>query len=1340
MFGSRKRGLYRGRGGWRIGCWVAALALGGLMAATARAQGGPTIATDKGDYSPGSLVQVSGSGWQPGESIHLVLDESPATHPRLERDVVADGEGWLLVPDLYLVEDHDGGVLFVLTATGAVSGSAVTTFWDGAINMNPLTVAGSTVSGTTLALTTSITTTGNPAETMGSVCVAVVASDASNVVTPISPGPTGGCVINGAPGRLLGTLPTGQTVLLNWTASPTLLAGASSGSVTFSAFVTWSGMSGQPRTTTPALVQVLPATVAAQLAIPAVTPSTASVVAGTAFTVDVTVRNVPANANPASIAAVSLSESTGLPSPSCGSASLVSGAATIVAGQQSVYRFTCQTAPAGTFKMRATASGSDTVTGAPLSAGPVQSPTITVLSPAAGLAVDSVAATPTSATDGQAIAVDVVVKNTAVAGGHAASGLAVQVAAGAATSGNASATGCTQTSAPNPAPLAPQATRQLSFSCTATGAGSFPFQANVTASDGGTPLSAVGQSPTVTVIDPISPTVTISPSPIPWSSADLVFEISATDNDQGSGVKNVTVQIDGADPQVTSGSSVSVSLTTEASHTIAFFATDHAGNNSLTTAVAPGIDRTLPTIQASQAPAANSAGWNRSAVTVAFSCADGLSGVKSCTAPVTLTGETAGTEVTGTAVDNAGNTRSLDHGPVRIDLTPPAISGAPQAAPNAAGWYNQPVSVQFNCSDALSGLATVCPFTALVGSEGTDQGTSGTAEDRAGNQASATVGGLNIDLGAPVITGSRNPDPNAAGWNNGDVTVSFACSDALSGVAAGSCPAPSVVSSEGEGQSVSGNVSDNAGNSSSATVGSINIDRTAPLIDLHISPAPNAAGWNRSDVTASFTCTDALSGLEAAACPAPQSYSSDGLYTASGSVSDRAGNLAQRSAPVKLDATNPVIVGARAPLPNLDGWSNSPVTVSFECTDALSGVASCSPASQTLLGEGAGQSVAGSAVDRADNSAGAQVGGINIDLTPPIVALTRTPPPNAAGWNNQGVAVHVECVDALSGVDTCPLDRLFDGDGLFSAGGIASDRAGNTAAASPIAIQIDKTPPVVVGPASPVVVEALGGSGAPATFAVSASDALSGVVTGSLLCTAGGLPVSSGDLFPLGATTVLCAAMDLAGNSGGTSFTVLVRDTTAPAVGPAANLSAFATSTAGAPVSYTAPSASDLVDGSVPVTCSPASGSTFAPGSTTVSCSATDSHGNTGTRTFVVKVVFQTAPAGSFFLQPINGDGSSVFKQGSTVPVKFQLQGVSASISNLVAHISLAKLTDNVEGSYLEATSTAAADSGNTFRYDSTGALYIFNLSTKPLTVGTYRLKADLHDGSSHLVDISIRK
>ena len=78
-------------------------------------------------------------------------------------------------------------------------------------------------------------------------------------------------------------------------------------------------------------------------------------------------------------------------------------------------------------------------------------------------------------------------------------------------------------------------------------------------------------------------------------------------------------------------------------------------------------------------------------------------------------------------------------------------------------------------------------------------------------------------------------------------------------------------------------------------------------------------------------------------------------------------------------------------------------------------------------------------------------------------------------------------------------------------------------------------------------------------------------------------------------------------------------DATPPVLTLPTNLTAEATSSAGAAVTYTA-SASDDVDGSVAVTCTPASGATFPLGTTIVDCSASDAAGNVARGSFTVTV------------------------------------------------------------------------------------------------------------------------
>ena len=601
-------------------------------------------------------------------------------------------------------------------------------------------------------------------------------------------------------------------------------------------------------------------------------------------------------------------------------------------------------------------------------------------------------------------------------------------------------------------------------------------------------------------IDRTPPQTTVN-APLGWVNTNQTLTLVATDNLSGVAATHYTV--DGGPVQTGN----TVTITTEGDHVLTYWSVDAADNEETHHTVHVMIDLTAPLIAHTLDPVPNSLGWNNSRVVVTFRCADGLSGVASCSPPQTVSDEGARQEVVGTAKDVAGNS-ATDRATVNIDLTNPTIQAAADRAPNAAGWYRDPVTVTFTCADALSG-AVDCPDPTVV-NEGAGQDAEGRVHDAAGNSASAGVYGMNVDLTAPALRGAPTTDPVAGGWYAGDVTVAWTATDDLSGIDEATRPANSVVTGEGSALSASASVSDQAGNTTGATVAPIRIDRTAPATTITVPDVP-ASGWYTGDIAVSLDALDSLSGVAASfysvdggsavRYAVPFTFTQRGVHTLTYWSVDAVGNVESsdigHTITVRIDGTPPTITGSRTPEPNDNGWNNTPVRVSFACADGESGLAGCH-GDMVLSDDGANQSVTGSAVDAAGNTAEATVGDINIDQTPPNLSGKPTTDANAAGWYTGDVTVAWTATDGLSGIDdgTRPADKVIteEGDNLGAGPVSVSDLAGNSASASVGGIKIDRHGPEITGAPTTDPNDA-GWYTGDVTVAFSCTDTLSGVAT-----------------------------------------------------------------------------------------------------------------------------------------------------------------------------------------------------------------------------------------------------
>jgi hypothetical protein len=160
--------------------------------------------------------------------------------------------------------------------------------------------------------------------------------------------------------------------------------------------------------------------------------------------------------------------------------------------------------------------------------------------------------------------------------------------------------------------------------------------------------------------------------------------------------------------------------------------------------------------------------------------------------------------------------------------------------------------------------------------------------------------------------------------------------------------------------------------------------------------------------------------------------------------------------------------------------------------------------------------------------------------------------------------------------------------------------------------------------------------------------------------------------------------------------------------------------------------------GSGLATCTgPATLDTSSIGAKSFDVTTTDAAGNSRTQSFGYRVVY----AYGEIREPINRDGSSVFKAGSTVPVKFRITDFAGQpVTTATATLSTVR-SYNTDGLNLEveqeATTQVAATTGNLFR-PSEGQ-YIYNLSTRGMAPGSYQLFIRLDDGKQYTAVFSLR-
>jgi HYR domain len=407
------------------------------------------------------------------------------------------------------------------------------------------------------------------------------------------------------------------------------------------------------------------------------------------------------------------------------------------------------------------------------------------------------------------------------------------------------------------------------------------------------------------------------------------------------------------------------------------------------------------------------------------------------------------------------------------------------------------------------------------------------------------------------------------------------------------------------------------------------LDSRPPILDLPTDLTEEATSKDGAQVRFAASATDRVDGPVPVACtPASGSTFPLGATAVSCSAIDAAGFAANRGFRITVaDTKAPKLTLPGDLSVQADSATGAAVTYTASAEDSVDGAISpsCSPASGQPFPIGSTR-VRCSATDAHGNDAS---GGFTVlvqearpgpDKTPPALQLPKDMTVEATSAAGAAVTFPASASDLVDG--QVPITCTPPSGATFALGATqvsctATDKAGNNATGT-FTVTVRDTKAPDPGPPSDMTVEATSPTGAAVTYTASATDLVDGQLP--MACTP-----PSGGTFPLGTTTVTCSATDKAGNTATASFTITVRDRTAPRFTLPADLTVEATSGRGARVRYQA-SATDLVDGPVPITCSPPSGGTFALGATQVICTATDKAGNNATGTFTVTVRDTRAP------------------------------------------------------------------------------------------------------------------
>jgi trimeric autotransporter adhesin len=418
---------------------------------------------------------------------------------------------------------------------------------------------------------------------------------------------------------------------------------------------------------------------------------------------------------------------------------------------------------------------------------------------------------------------------------------------------------------------------------------------------------------------------------------------------------------------------------------------------------------------------------------------------------------------------------------------------------------------------------------------------------------------------------------------------------------------------------------DAAGNSASATQTVTVVDNIAPVISGMPSPIVESNEPGACGATVSWiepVANDNCAVITFISSHASGDVFPVGITTVTYTATDAAGNSTSASFTVRVNDTElpsitapaTVTVDANSACVAFNVALGSPVTTDNCAVVSVNNNApSVFPIGSTI--------VTWTVTDAAGNSATADQTVIVEDNTAPALVA----PTAITVIANENCEATITELGTPIASDNCTLVSITNNaPTVFPIGTTivtwtATDAAGNSASATQTVTVVDNIAPVISGMPSPIVESnEPGACGATVSWIEPVANDNCAVITFIS-------SHASGDVFPVGITTVTYTATDAAGNSTSASFTVRVNDTELPSITAPATVTVDANS---ACVAFNVALGSPVTtDNCAVVSVNNNAPSVFPIGSTIVTWTVTDAAGNSATADQTVIVEDNTAPA-----------------------------------------------------------------------------------------------------------------